>query len=126
MRLASLRVLMTKFLSLSNMKIGMSRGQNSRMLVVFSLVSGEWGEGERGEKKRKGDRTIVYTCHMVTLPDTRTSSQRASHEVTKNTRKGKALPGGEISVATARALKFLWPSITALPRATLSAHVPTG
>jgi hypothetical protein len=36
------------------------------------------------------------------------------------------LAGGLISVATARALNFLSPWLTAAPIATLSAHVPTG
>lgn len=38
----------------------------------------------------------------------------------------QGLAGGEMFVATATALKSRCPSVTALPNATRSAHVPTG
>lgn len=105
--------------SLSNMSIGVSSSQNSRILqnVQLALVR------------------IIHPSKSSHLQSTTPDFNLHCTSLEKHNRHGRThnclhiphgLAGGEISVATATALNFLCPSVTAFPNATRSAQVPTG
>lgn len=90
--------------------MGVLRSQNSRMLRV-GLSLGQNGGRPLG------------SC----MPAPGGKRAEGQTQTTHNWRHmPQGLAGGAMSVATATLLNFLWPSVTALPKATRSAHVPTG
>lgn len=111
-RLASARVLTTRFSSLSNMKIGVSRAQNSRMLFwSLSLMESEGESKGRSREEERGEGTL-YNCLHMPHGDAFQTTQSVSAPLTRNKEIGgmereELLPGGVISVATAKALKRL-------------------
>ncbi len=120
----------TKAPSLSNMKIGVCRSQNSRMLPIVRAVS-----PKASGYPRLSPSPSSIALHNPAIPSALFTAKQTNKQkftwvkrtVTHNClHMPQGLAGGEISVATATALNFLWPSVTALPNATRSAQVPTG
>lgn len=68
----------------------------------------------------------VFTTYLPSLSNMKTGISSPQNSLRNCLHIPHGLAGGEISVATARALKSRWPSVTALPSATRSAQVPTG